>query len=33
MLIACAAIMQSFMLVITMPLGGITAGTQSILGD
>lgn len=26
MLIACAAIMQSFMLVITMPLGGITAG-------
>ena len=24
--------MQSFMLVITMPLGGITAGTQSILG-
>lgn len=32
MLIACAAIMQSFMLVITMPLGGITAGTQSILG-
>ena len=32
MLIACAAIMQSFMLIITMPLGGITAGTQSILG-
>lgn len=32
MLIACAAIMQSFMLVITMPLGGMTAGTQSILG-
>ena len=32
MLIACAAILQSFMLIITMPLGGITAGTQSILG-
>ena len=32
MLIACAAVMQSFMLIITMPLGGITAGTQSILG-
>ena len=32
MLIACAAIMQSFMLIITMPLGGITAGTQSVLG-
>ena len=32
MLIACAAIMQSFMLVITMPLGGLTMGTQTILG-
>lgn len=32
MLIACAAIMQSFMLIVTMPLGGITAGTQAILG-
>lgn len=31
-LIACAAILQSFMLMITMPLGGITAGTQAILG-
>ena len=33
MLIACAAIMQSFMLVITMPLGRNYGGhTQSILG-
>ncbi|MDO4270093.1 MAG: MATE family efflux transporter [Eubacteriales bacterium] len=32
MLIACAAILQSFMLIITMPLGGITTGTQAILG-
>ena len=31
-LITCATIVQSFMLIITMPLGGITAGTQSILG-
>jgi len=31
-LIACAAILQSFMLIVTMPLGGITAGTQAILG-
>ena len=31
MLIACATIVQSFMLVITMPLGGITGGTQTIL--
>lgn len=31
MLITCATIVQSFMLVITMPLGGITGGTQSIL--
>lgn len=32
MLVTCATIMQSFMLMITMPLGGITGGTQSILG-
>lgn len=32
MLLTCATIMQSFMLVVTMPLGGITGGTQSILG-
>lgn len=32
MLIACAAILQSFMLIITMPLGGITTGTQAVLG-
>lgn len=32
MLITCATIVQSFMLMITMPLGGITAGTQTILG-
>lgn len=32
MLVTCATIMQSFMLIVTMPLGGITAGTQSILG-
>lgn len=31
-LLACATIVQSFMLIITMPLGGITAGTQTILG-
>lgn len=31
MLITCATIAQSFMLVITMPLGGITGGTQTIL--
>lgn len=30
-LITCATIAQSFMLVITMPLGGITGGTQTIL--
>lgn len=30
-LITCATITQSFMLVVTMPLGGITGGTQSIL--
>ncbi len=32
MYITCATIMQSFFLMITMPLGGITGGTQSILG-
>lgn len=32
MLVTCATIMQSFMLMVTMPLGGITGGTQSILG-
>ena len=31
-LITCCTIMQSFMLMVTMPLGGITGGTQSILG-
>ena len=30
-LVTCATIAQSFMLVVTMPLGGITGGTQSIL--
>ena len=30
-LITCNAIVQSFMLALTMPLGGISAGTQSIL--
>ena len=30
-LVTCASIAQSFMLVVTMPLGGITGGTQSIL--
>ena len=30
-LVTCATISQSFMLVVTMPLGGITGGTQSIL--
>ena len=32
MLVTCATIAQSFMLVVTMPLGGITGGTGSILG-
>lgn len=32
MLLTCATIIQSFMLLITMPLGGITTGTQTILG-
>lgn len=31
-LLACATIAQSFMLIVTMPLGGITGGTQTILG-
>lgn len=31
MLVTCATIAQSFMLVVTMPLGGITGGTQTIL--
>ena len=32
MLLACNTILQSFMLMITMPLGGITGSTQTILG-
>ena len=32
MLLTCNTILQSFMLMITMPLGGITSGTQTILG-
>lgn len=32
LLLTCNTIVQSFMLMITMPLGGITGGTQSILG-
>lgn len=31
-LLTCATIVQSFMLVVTMPLGGITGGTEPILG-
>ena len=31
LLVTCAAIVQSFMLVVTMPLGGISGGTQTIL--
>lgn len=31
-LVAAATISQSFMLVVTMPMGGITGGTQAILG-
>ncbi len=31
MLITCVTIAQSFMLVVTMPLGGISGGTQTIL--
>lgn len=30
-LVTCATIAQSFMLVVTMPLGGISCGTQTIL--
>lgn len=30
-LITCATIVQSFMLLVTMPLGGISGGTQTIL--
>ena len=32
LLLSCNTILQSFMLMITMPLGGITGGTQTILG-
>lgn len=32
LLVTCATIAQSFMLIVTMPLGGITGGTQAILG-
>lgn len=32
MLVTCATIVQSFMLIVTMPLGGISGGTQTILG-
>lgn len=32
MLLTCNTIVQSFMLIITMPLGGITGGTQTVLG-
>ena len=31
-MVTCGTIVQSFMLMITMPLGGITGGTQAILG-
>ena len=31
MLVTCATIAQSFILVVTMPLGGISGGTQTIL--
>ena len=31
MLVTVSTIVQSFMLVVTMPLGGISGGTQSIL--
>ena len=31
MLLTCATIAQSFMLVVTMPLGGISGSTQTIL--
>ena len=32
MLLTCTTIVQSFMLIVTMPLGGITSGTAAILG-
>lgn len=32
MLVTCATIAQSFMLIVTMPLGGISGGTKTILG-
>lgn len=32
LLLTCTAIVQSFMLIITMPMGGITGGTQTIHG-
>ncbi len=32
MLLTCTTIVQSFMLIVPMPLGGITGGTQPILG-
>ena len=32
MLLTCMTIVQSLMLMVTMPLGGITGGTQTILG-
>lgn len=32
MLLTCMTIVQSFMLMVTMPLSGITTGTQTILG-
>lgn len=32
MLITCATVAQSFLLVVTLPLGGITSGTQPMLG-
>ncbi|MFT4104307.1 MAG: MATE family efflux transporter [Lacrimispora sp.] len=31
-LLTCMTIVQSFMLMVTMPLGGITGGTQTVLG-
>lgn len=31
-LLTCATIAQSFMLMVTMPLGGITGGTETIMG-
>ena len=32
MLLTCNTIVQSFMLMISMPLGGITGGTQTVMG-